>query len=103
MSNKPYSERIIKVQIMIDGLKEHQDNLPTGVKSSVATELKILKDKVEQINSEQERMKAELKKKTEEYNAEKMKMDKLYSDTKKRIKLDIEKSLWRKFGIEDKR
>ena len=36
-------------------------------------------------------------------NSKLKELDKLYSQMKKRVKLDIEPSLWGKFGIEDKR
>ena len=55
------------------------------------------------LNSEQESLKADLKKKTEEATQKLKEMDKFYADTRKRIKLDVEQTLWRKFGIEDKK
>ena len=41
--------------------------------------------------------------KSEDINSKLKELDKLYSQMKKRVKLDIEPSLWGKFGIEDKR
>ena len=55
------------------------------------------------MNSENEGLKAESKKKTEDISSKLKELDKLYSQMKKRVKLDIEPSLWGKFGIEDKR
>lgn len=100
---KSYAEKIIETKIMIDGLKEFKDSLPLGVKESTANDLETLRQKIEQLNSEQESLKVELKKKTEAIGKKFEELDKIYSDTRKRIKLDVEKSLWRKFGIEDKR
>ena len=62
-----------------------------------------LREKIETLNSENEGLKAESKKKTEDINSKLKELDKLYSQMKKRVKLDIEQSLWGKFGIEDKR
>lgn len=88
---------------MIDGLREYRDNLPLGLRIEVADELERLRTKIETLNSEQESLRAELKKRTEVLDKEISIMNKLYSSTKKRVKLDIEPSLWRKFGIEDKK
>lgn len=103
MATKPYAQRMSETRILIDGLKEMKDTLPAGIKPNTAESLETLKSKIETLNSEQESLKAELKKKTEQLNAEMKELEKIYNDTKKRIKLDIDQTLWRKFGIEDKK
>lgn len=103
MATLSYSEKIINVKLMADGIKEMKDNLPIGVQETAATKLENLREEIEAINSKQESLKASLKNTTEELNAKISEMDKLYADLKKRVKLDVEQSLWRKFGIEDKR
>lgn len=100
---KSYAERITQTKVLIDGLKELKDSLPSGITEETITKLENLRSNVEKLNSEQESLKAELKKKTEQAVNELKEMDKLYSDTRKRIKLDVEQALWRKFGIEDKK
>lgn len=103
MSKPPYAKRVSDAQVMADGIKEMKDNLPLGVQESDATQLETLKKEVENLNSQQESLKAELKKLTERLNTKEDEMDNLYSKLKKRIKLEIAPSLWKKFGIEDKK
>lgn len=100
---KSYSEKIISAKVMSDGIIQMKDNLPIGITEDMATKLQTLRDNVEKVNSEQEAIKASLKAKTEELNAKIDEMDKLYSNLKKRIKLDVEQSLWKTFGIDDKK
>lgn len=88
---------------MVDGIRKMKDNLPLGVTEASGNKMEELRNAVELLNSEQEALKAEQKKKTEEINTKINEMEKLYNDTKKRIKLDVEQSLWRTFGIEDKK
>lgn len=103
MSTKPFAQRMMETRLMIDGLKEINENLPAGIKPDTAANMEVRKSRIEQLNSEQESLKAEVRKKTEQLDQEIKELDKIYSDTKKRIKLDIDQNLWRKFGIEDKK
>lgn len=103
MSTKPFAQRMMETRLMIDGLKEINSNLPASIKPDTATNMEARKSRIEQLNSEQESLKAEVRKKTEELDKEIKELDKIYSDTKKRIKLDIDQNLWRKFGIDDKK
>lgn len=103
MATKSYAQRMMDTRVMVDGLKEIKDNLPAGIKDNTASIMEELRNKIEQTNSEQESLKAALKNKTEQLDKEMKELDKIYNDTKKRIKLDIDQSLWRKFGIEDKK
>ena len=96
MATKTYSQKITNAKVLIDGLKKIKSNLPAGITDDTIVNLETL-------NSENEGLKAESKKKTEDINSKLKELDKLYSQMKKRVKLDIEPSLWGKFGIEDKR
>ncbi|MDO5105406.1 membrane-binding protein [Capnocytophaga sp.] len=100
---KSYAERMALAKVLIDGLRESKDSLPAGITEEAIDEIENLRNDVERLNSEQERLKAELKMKTEEA-AQKLKMmDERSAKMRKRIKLDYEQALWRKFGIDDKR
>lgn len=103
MATTSYAKRVSDAQVMADGIKEMKDNLPLGVQESDSEKLIALKKEVESLNSQQESLKAELKKLTQTLNAKEDELDKLHSNLKKRIKLDIDQSLWKKFGIEDKK
>ena len=103
MATKTYSQKITNAKVLIDGLKKIKSNLPAGITNDTIGNLETLREKIETLNSENEGLKAESKKKTEDINSKLNELDKLYSQMKKRVKLDIEQSLWGKFGIEDKR
>ena len=103
MATKTYSQKITNAKVLIDGLKKIKSNLPAGITNDTIGNLENLREKIETLNSENEGLKAESKKKTEDINSKLKELDKLYSQMKKRVKLDIEQSLWGKFGIEDKR
>ena len=90
MAKKTYSTNLVESQVMIDGLKGRNDKLPLGVKVEDITKLEELRKKMETLNSEQEKLKADLKTKTQELS-------------KKLIKIDIPQTQWKEFGIEDKR
>ncbi|MFK8270256.1 membrane-binding protein [Capnocytophaga stomatis] len=100
---KSYAEKMAQVKVLIDGLRESKDSLPAGITEETINELENLRNEVERLNSEQERLKAELKRKTEEATQKMKEMDERSSKMKKRIKIDYEQSLWRKYGIDDKR
>lgn len=66
MAKKTYSTNLAESQVMIDGLKGRNDKLPLGVKAEDITKLEELRKKMETLNSEQEKLKADLRTKTEE-------------------------------------
>lgn len=103
MSRKSYAENIKSVRIMIDGLRANKENLPAGLDEAFIEQLETLKNKVETLNSEQEKLKADLKTKTEVIEKESKLLLEKHSEAKKRVKLDIAQSQWREFGIEDKK
>ena len=88
---------------MIDGLKGRNDKLPLGVKAEDITKLEELRKKMETLNSEQEKLKADLKTKTQELSKTITEIESKVSFIKKLIKIDIPQTQWREFGIEDKR
>ncbi|MFK8298562.1 membrane-binding protein [Capnocytophaga cynodegmi] len=103
MARKSYAENIKFVKLMIDGLRNHKDNLPAGIDEAFIDELEALKNKVETLNSEQEKLKADLKSKTEEFDKQLKLLTDKQSVARKRAKMDYQQSQWREFGIEDKR
>ncbi|ADQ82296.1 membrane-binding protein [Riemerella anatipestifer] len=103
MATKSYAERITKVKLMLDAMTQNKSDLPKKLDDDYISQMQTLKDKIEVLNTEQEKLKADLKSKTEALNKEISALDKLYSEAKKRIKLDFEQTCWIAFGIEDKR
>lgn len=103
MAKKSYSESISQTKVMIDGLTSNTANLPKGMDVAFVTSLTDSRAKVVMLNSEQEKLKADLKTKTAELDAEVANMMKLYSEAKKRVKMDYPQEQWKEFGISDKR
>jgi hypothetical protein len=62
---------------------------------SIRTEAKI--------NDEQEKLKADLKSKTDALNAKMEELTQKYSEAKKVVKLEFPQTQWMEFGISDKR
>ena len=74
---------------MIDGLKGRNDKLPLGIKAEDVTKLEELRKKMETLNSEQEKLKADLKTKTEELNKAISEVENKVTFLKKTHKNDI--------------
>lgn len=55
------------------------------------------------VNAEQEKLKAQLKEKTAEFNKITKELDETFSLLRKFIKISVPKELWKEFGIVDKR
>ena len=103
MAKKSYSESVSQARVMIDGLTGNSGKLPKGMDQAFLTSLTDSRTRVVSLNSEQEKLKADLKTKTAELDAEITAMMKLYSEAKKRVKMDFPKEQWKEFGISDKR
>lgn len=103
MPRKNFSTNLAESSVMIDGLKGRNDNLPLGIKAEDVTKLEELRKKMETLNSEQEKLKADLKTKTEELNKAISEVENKVTFLKKLIKIDIPQTQWMEFGIEDKR
>ena len=103
MAKKTYSTNLVESQVMIDGLKGRNDKLPLGVKAEDITKLEELRKKMETLNSEQEKLKADLKTKTQELSKTITERESKVSFIKKLIKIEIPQTQWKEFGIEDKR
>ena len=103
MAKKSYPESIIQTKVMIDGLTGNKESLPKGLDEAFITRLSQAHTKAVVLNSEQEKLKSDLKTKTAQLDAEVATMMKLHAEAKKRVKLDIPQSQWKEFGIDDKR
>lgn len=102
--SKSIASNIQDAEMMLVGLKANTTEVEKrGVDSAfiakLEEEVKTLKTK----NAEQEKLKADLKTKTEEVNTSESKVSKTMSEAKKVVKLAIPQSQWKEFGINDKR
>lgn len=103
MATKSYADSLFDAKVMIDGLKNNKEKLPAGIDEAFINNLETLSDQVQKINSEQEKLKADLKSKTKILEDSHKMLLKQYADAKKRIKLDVPQTQWREYGIEDKK
>ena len=89
---------------MGEGIKKHIDELAkVDLKESDADALLELSQKASDLDVEQETLKARQKEKTAELDKVVETLKKNTAETKKRVKLVIPQSLWKEFGIEDKK
>jgi beta-glucosidase-like glycosyl hydrolase len=104
MATKTYAQVISDADVMTRGIREHQDVLANRQIDVVfADAIKASVDLCVSLNGEQEALKARLKEKTEQLDKAMAVLEKKTGEARKIIKLDIPKSLWKEFGITDKR
>lgn len=99
---KTYEKTISDVRVMIDGLKKRTE-LPVGITAEMKEKIEQTLNSAVAKNSEQEQLKAQLKAKTAELDADMKSLNDQSIVLKKYIKLAVPKELWKEFGIEDKK
>lgn len=103
MARKSFAESSALSQLMVKALQERGENLPVGVTKELVEKLDTANKKTVSSNVEQEKLKAQLKEKTAEFDKNLTELEEIYALIKKYIKIDISQDLWREFGIEDKK
>lgn len=103
-NRKTFAGLISQTQLMTSGLKNNQAEVAKrGLESDFVTELEQLSAEAIQLNNEQEKLKSDLKLKTEAINSKIEKIQAKMSEAKKVVKLAIPQAGWKEFGIADKR
>ena len=101
---KSLAEIINKSRLMIAGLRHNAPEVARrGADSSFVVEYENELRELERLDEEQERLKAQLKSKTEEVDAKKRQVESKLAEAKKVVKLATPKAQWVEFGMEDKR
>ncbi|MDO4881156.1 MAG: hypothetical protein Q3983_07740 [Capnocytophaga sp.] len=99
-----YAKIISDAQVMTAGLESKATEVAKrGLTEEFITQLKQVRQEAIDLNNEQERLKAELKTKTDALNT---KLDLLLSqlsEARKVVKLAIPQTGWKEFGIESSR
>ena len=104
MSKQSYSEAINSAKVMLSGLKSNTERVgKRGLDTAFITKLEEAMTKAQTLDNEQEALKAELKTKTVKLDEEMGAIEKLMSESKKVIKLEMPQETWQAFGISDKR
>ena len=103
---KTYAETISEVRIMIDALNRvgsTSDDFPMGLGSTFIDELTASREKVVVLNSEKEKLNAELAAKSMQLDDEMKMLKKFYSEAKEKVKQGVPQEGWEVFGILDKK
>lgn len=101
---KSYAETISQAQVMATGLNNQSAEVAKrGIDADFIKKLEKTRTDAINLNDEQERLKAELKSKTETLDTKMKELGAMLSEAKKIVKIAIPQSGWREFGIEDKR
>ena len=103
---KTYADIISEVSIMIDALNRvgsTSDDFPMGLGSTFIDELTASREKVVALNSEKEKLNAELAAKNVQLNDEMKMLKKMYSEAKEKVKQGVPQEGWEVFGILDKK
>lgn len=101
---KSYAETISRAQVMATGLKNQSTEVAKrGIDTDFIQKLEEIRTNAITINAEQERLKAELKTKTNQLESTMKELSTMLSEAKKIVKITIPQVGWREFGIEDKR
>lgn len=95
-----YSTKITGSKLMVDALNANPGEVTKIAPEYVAT-FEELRNRAEALNTQQEKLKAQLKAKTAELDATMKDLTKCYNEVKKRIKVDVSQPKWKEYGISD--
>ena len=101
---RTFAEIVNKSRLMIAGLRNNVAEVNRrGIDASFITEYENELQELERLDAEQERLKAELKMKTEAALTKRKQVESKLSEAKKVVKLSLPQAQWVEFGMEDKR
>ena len=103
MANQSYSKKMSDAQVMLSGLKAHDELARRGIDAAFIGNLETKINSSIELNNEQERLKADLKSKTAALDSEVSAMMALVAEAQKMVKTDIPKDQWKEFGIQAKK
>ena len=104
MEKKTYAENIKNAELMSSGLKNNAERAEKrGLGRDFLTKLKADLQKVVELNNEQEKLKADLKRKTAELDAQMKLLNSEVADARKIVKVEFQQEQWKEFGIEAKK
>lgn len=102
-SKVSFAEITTRAQLMVTALKANAQRVSKrGIDEAFVTEMDGFTKEAVALNDEQEKLKADLKTKTDDLTAKLEELTKKYSEAKKIVKLDFPQTQWKEFGIEDK-
>lgn len=101
---KTFAQRLSDARLMAAGIRSHAEELKSvSIGEERAVEIDTLLAKLQELDTRQEKLKAELKNCTSELTEQDKQLNDIMQDSKKRVKITIHQSLWQEFGIGDKK
>lgn len=102
MTMTTFAQLIRDMDRMAAGITNHvAQTSPVGLTATQATEFRTLLAAMSALEDEQEKIKGELKAKTELLNAQAAEARKKLADARKRVKISVPQANWVEFGIPD--
>ncbi len=100
MSRATFSQSLVDARLMSDALKAHAEELAkVGLAESTAVSLRECIDELSILDTQQEKLKADLKATTAKIVDVSKKMESDMQDCRKRVKLAIPQAQWKEFGL----
>ena len=98
---KNFAQSLADARLMADAIKAHIEELKgsTGMAEDTGEKLSALVKEMSDLDTAQEKLKADLKQKTAELDTKAKELDALMTDCKKRVKLGGSKDGWKEYGI----
>lgn len=104
MSTTPFAQSLSDARLMADAVRAHEAELKAvSLGSDMSDELSALAKEMEELDTAQEKLKADLKKATSALNAKSARLCLLLQDCRRRVKIAIDKDGWKEFGISAKK
>lgn len=104
MAGATFSQLVSNLRTMASGITTRVADLTgVGIVAADSAALETFANELDELNSEQEELKAQLKTKTEELNAKIKQAKAKYSSLSKLIKVITPQEHWKAFGITAKR
>lgn len=101
---RSYAETVSAAQVMATALKANSEVLSRrGLDADFVTALETDRNNAITYNDEQEKLKADLKQKTEALEAKIASINAKLSEARKIVKITIPKAQWIEFGMDDKK
>ena len=97
---RSYSEQVNNALVMSGGLKNNLTHLATrGMSKQFIHDFDVLRERITKKNSEQEKLKSDLKSATTELNEMLKDLDKMEAEAVKVVKLGMPQDQWKEFGV----
>jgi hypothetical protein len=104
MSKNAYADDINNAKLMLSGMKKNPDRMSKrGLDGDFMTVYQTNYGEAQELDNEQESLKAKLKETTDKLDKKMTELNKQTSEAKKIVKIEIEQTRWKEFGINDKK